>query len=191
MKPFLTIDNIESIKVIADERRLTLLRLLRTPRTVKELAVEMELPPAKLYYHMGLLEKHGFVQVVDTQIVSGIIEKRYQATAEQFRIRNPMLLGDNITPAERASFFGALVDETKAELQRALEAMPPAQTDDPPLTPFVSKKEFRLTQAQLTELHARLDRLINDLAALAEENRGSPEAAYALAVLFYPKEEGA
>lgn len=122
-------------------------------------------------------------------MVSGIIEKRYQAAAEQFRIRNPMLLGSAITPAEKASFFGALLDETKAELQFALQSMPSQPEQSPPLTPFVSKKEFRLTEMQLRTLHSRLDALINDLTVLEEENAATDEPRHALAVAFYPRLE--
>lgn len=179
-----TITDVETIKVFADERRLAILAALRQPLTVKELADRLQTPQSQLYYHVNLLEKHGLIQVVATQIVSGIIEKQYQATARLFRIRNPMLMGDVITPDETFAVFASLLDETRAELQRAFQAMPPLVAGAPPLHPFVSKKEVRLTQEQLVAFHAQLSTLIKTCDQL---NASAPAGAaeFRLSVAFY------
>lgn len=179
-----TITDVETIKVFADERRLAILAALRQPLTVKELADRLQTPQSQLYYHVNLLEKHGLIQVVATQIVSGIIEKQYQATARLFRIRNPMLMGDVITPDETFAVFASLLDETRAELQRAFQVMPPLAAGTPPLHPFVSKKEVHLTQEQLVAFHAQLNVLIktcDQLTAAAADDA----TEFRLSVAFY------
>ncbi|MBX6342634.1 MAG: helix-turn-helix transcriptional regulator [Thermomicrobiaceae bacterium] len=78
------IRDLETLRAVSDPLRLRLFELLRGgPRTVKQLAAALDLPPTRLYYHVGQLEAHGLVRVVDTRVVSGIIEKRYQATAQR------------------------------------------------------------------------------------------------------------
>ena len=108
----ITIGDIETIRVMADERRLTILNKLQKSMTVKELAELLNCPVSQLYYHVNLLEKHKLIQVVATQIVSGIIEKQYQVTARVFRIRNPLLLGDSMTAEESSTLLAGLLDET-------------------------------------------------------------------------------
>ena len=75
------ITDLESLKVLADPLRLSILEYLMKPSTVKRIAEKLGKPPTKLYYHFNLLEQHGLIQLVDTRVVSGIIEKHYQATA--------------------------------------------------------------------------------------------------------------
>lgn len=167
---FKTIDDLETIKVIADERRLAILKHLAKPTTVKELSAALDLPQSQLYYHVNLLEKHTLIHVVDTKIVSGIIEKHYQATAKQFRLRNPMLMGSAITSEETAAIFSSVFDEAKEEMQEALRQAPPRAENEPPLHPFISRKPIRLTPEQLVVFHGKLDALIKECDALWQEN---------------------
>lgn len=165
-----SIDDLETIKVMADERRLVLLRLLVKPQTVKEMAAALDIPQSQLYYHVNLLEKHALIQVVATHVVSGIIEKQYQATAQQFHIRNPMLMGGAISTEETSAFFSAALGETRNELRQAFKNAPPRTTDEPPLHPFVTRKLLRLTPEQLVEFHTRLDAVLKEGDRLTATN---------------------
>ncbi len=188
-----SIEDLETIKVMADERRLVLLRLLVKPQTVKEMAAALGIPQSQLYYHVNLLEKHALIQVVATNVVSGIIEKQYQATAQQFHIRNPMLMGSAISSDETSAFFSAALNETRSELRQAFKNAPPRTTDEPPLHPFVTRKLLRLTSEQLVEFHARLDAMIKEGDRLTATNaptvppKPSPDGAHEfyLTVAFY------
>ena len=81
----LQIDDLETLKIVADPRRKQLIDLLRDDAaTVKELAGALHVSPKSLYYHVNLLPKHGLIRVVDTRLVSGITEKRYRPTAYLF-----------------------------------------------------------------------------------------------------------
>ncbi|MCG8352582.1 MAG: helix-turn-helix domain-containing protein [Chloroflexales bacterium] len=181
----LTLADIETIKVVADERRLAILRILQQPATVKELAAQLSIPSAKLYYHVNLLEQHRLLRVVATQVVSGIIEKRYQVTARQLRIRNPLLAGDKISNEAALAIFTTTLDETKEELRRAFLARPAPPPEGPPLHPFVTRKALHLTEEQLLAFHARLDALIKEVDALETANRGQAATPYRLTLAFY------
>ena len=71
--------------------------------------------------------------------------------------------------------------------QQALAARDP-QEATPPRHPFLSQKGVRLNDAQLTALHTRLDALIKEVTALAQENAATDEPRYELTVVFYKKE---
>lgn len=181
-----TIDDLETIKVLADERRLALLRLLTKPKTVKELSAALDLPQSQLYYHVNLLEKHELIHVVKTNIVSGIIEKQYQTTAQQFRLRNPMLMGSSITSEETTAIFSSIFDEAKEDMQEAFRQAPVREEDKAPLHPVIARRPIRLTEKQLASFHAKLDALIKECDQLWAENAESDEVIeFSLLVAFF------
>jgi len=183
----LWIRDLETIKVFADPLRLRIIKLMQTPKTVKELAAALEIPVAKLYYHVNLLHKHNLLQVVAQNLESGIVEKVYQVTARQFMLANPLLAGTDFPTEAASAIFTDLLQETVAGFQQALAARDPRETT-PPRHPFLSQKGVRLSDTQLTALHTRLDALIKEVTTLAKENVATDEPLYELTVVFYKKE---
>lgn len=182
--------DVETIKVFADARRLQILELMRRPTTVKAVGEALDTPPSKLYYHVNLLLEHGLIQVVDHNIDTGIVEKVYQVTARRFRLTNPLVSGGAVPDEASAALFSAMLDETRRGFLQAFAGRDSAEST-PPRHPFLSRKEFRLTEAQLTALHARLDALIQDVTALGAANEAGTEPAYALTVVFYRQPDDA
>lgn len=172
-----TIEDLETIKILADERRLALLRLLVKPQTIKEAAAALGIPQSQLYYHVNVLEKHGLLQVVETHLVSGILEKQYQATAQQFHINNPMLMGGEITTEETSAFFSAALNETRNELRQVFHNAALRSTEEPPLHPLLVRKPLRLTREQLRAFHARLAELVQECNRLQVEDDADRSAA--------------
>lgn len=179
----LWVDDVETIKVVADARRLAILRLLQTPGTVKAVAAALDSAPSKLYYHVNLLEKHGLIRVVDRNIESGIVEKVYQVTARELKIVNPLLRTDLPDDAADA-LFASMLEETQRDFRRAY-ATRNQDAQVPPRHPFLSKKAFRLSDDQLTTLHAKLAALIEEVTALGEANADSAEPRYDLTLVFF------
>lgn len=77
------IEDIGTLKALADPIRMTLLELtMAQPErtwTARELAGIVGVLPTNIYYHLNLLERNDLLQVRDTRIVNGIIEKHYGA----------------------------------------------------------------------------------------------------------------
>ena len=91
-KPSFSIDTIEALRLLTDVRRLSILELLVSqPLTVKEISTRLKIQVNKLYYHLKLLEEHGMIQVVETHVVSGIIEKTYLAVAQRYQVSEDLL----------------------------------------------------------------------------------------------------
>lgn len=177
------VDDVDTIKVVADGRRMAILRLMQEPTTVKAIAAKLKIPASKLYYHVNLLEKHGLIRVVDHNLESGIVEKIYQVTARQLKIVNPLLRTD--LPDEAANaVFSTMLSETQRDFRQAYsDRSRDGQT--PPRHPFLSKKTFRLSDAQLTALHGRLVELIEEVTALGEANAGASDPLYDLTLVFF------
>lgn len=180
----IVIRDVETMKVVADEQRLKILKALREPATVKEIAAALGSNNTRLYYHVRMLEQHGLIQVVGINIESGIVEKSYQATARRILIRNPILAGAELPAASAVAIYRNLFDEARDGFAAAF-ANRAASEPEPPRHPFASRKSFRLTESQLTEFHARLDALIKETDRLAQVNEGLAGEPFDLLVAFY------
>ena len=67
------LDTVERLKAMADPIRIRfVLELLDGPRTVREVAEALDVPPTRLYYHLRILERHGLVKVANRRMVSGM-----------------------------------------------------------------------------------------------------------------------
>jgi DNA-binding transcriptional ArsR family regulator len=75
------IQDVDTLKVLADPVRLRIHFELEQPRTVKELAAALDMPQTRLYYHVKLLERAGLITVVSRRTVSGIEERTYRTAA--------------------------------------------------------------------------------------------------------------
>lgn len=181
------IRDVETMKVIADKLRLQILRAMQQPTTVKAIAADLDLPPAKLYYHVNMMEKHGLIQVVGVNLESGNVEKQYQVTARRFKVQNPILMGEGLETETAVSIWANLLDETKEDFVQNYNLRD--EGTQPPRYPFASKKAFRLTEDQLTEFHARLDALIQETDTLAAINQATEGEPFELTVIFYKQVE--
>lgn len=184
--------DLAGLKLISDPLRAHLVEaLVQRPATVKALAAEFCQPPTRLYYHINLLEKHGFILVVHTEVVSGIIEKHYRATARQFRVDQSWLT------ARAASAGGGLdailafvLDETRADIARSAQAgrLDLAQMAPQPQALLAKRGFGRFTPAQARRFYERLLGLLKDFTESPDQGE---HALYALALAFYPTQSQA
>jgi DNA-binding transcriptional ArsR family regulator len=117
------IDNLETLKVVADPLRLKLIELLRSaPHSVKQLAGALHTPLKKLYYHVNLLEEHGLIRVASTRVVSGIIEKQYQVTAYRLSVDRSLLSPDDTAGDSLDAFLSMILDHAKSEIKKGVRA---------------------------------------------------------------------
>ena len=185
----MVVGNLETLKAMADPLRVRLLEAFaQEPRTVKQVAADLKLPATKLYYHVNVLEEHGLLRVVGTRIVSGIIEKTYR-TAAKFFHSDPRLFA--LAPAERGQTPEALLrlvlDTTRADLQRAIQAGGLDLVPDAPITrnAFMGRALRALPPDQAQAFARRLSQL------LAEFDAGGTEASddaqvYSLTLVLFP-----
>lgn len=182
------IDNLETLKVIADPLRLQILELLiMKPQTVKDLGEKLGLTANKLYYHVNQLEAHGLVQVVETRQIANMIEKTYGATTEELDI-DPDLLSF-ASPSGRENINSMLlstIDATREDLLRSLQARAfeleqgaPIQTREV----LIQRTLSRLPEERASEFKWRLAELLNEFA---QEDSAENDQAYALTIACYP-----
>lgn len=159
----LVIAALETLKVIADPLRLQLLAQLRDqPQSVKQLAVALDVPLKKLYYHVNLLEQHKLIRVADTRIVSGIIEKHYRVSAYRLTVARELLSPHGQGVARGIDVFMSLVlDHARAEIRRSIRAGLIDLVDFAEERPglVLGRRWLSLTESQAAEYSRRLKQL--------------------------------
>ena len=117
----LAVSDLATLRLLSDPLRSRLVELLRAaPLTVKELAARLSMGPKQLYYHIGLLERHGVIRVVGTRLVSGIVEKRYRATAQLFSFDQQVFASQ--ASDELPEGIGLLFEATRTQLAQSIAA---------------------------------------------------------------------
>lgn len=187
-EPIFIIDNLDTLKVLADPLRLQLLELLvLRPQTVKELGEKLGLTANKLYYHINQLEEHGLVEVVETRQIANMIEKTYGATTEELHI-DPELLSFT-TSGGRENVYSMLlstIDATREDLMRSLQARAfelEMGAAEQPREVLINRTLSRLSDDRAREFKTRLADLLNEFSG---EDSQEYDQAFALTIAYYP-----
>jgi len=190
-----TITDLETLKVVTDPLRLNILNHLRgEPRTVKELAGALHLSQTKLYYHIGLLEEHGLIRVTGTRLVSGILEKQYQATAYKLTVDRTLFTPTGATPTRYEGlevFLSAVLDYTHSDMMRSVrEGLADPSKDAPPERKLqVGRCWFWLTAEEARVFTDRLEALEKEFQRLHSDKPAEGAQLYEFLMGFYPTHE--
>jgi DNA-binding transcriptional ArsR family regulator len=158
------IEGLEPLRIVSDSQRHRILSaLIAEPLGAAALAKLLKLPRTRIYYHLELLERHGFIRLSGYRD-DGNAERLYRATAASFRV-DRALLGQRSTS----------LNEARAELLEAaahdLRAAAPAQAEDA----FVQRAFVRLNAA---EQHALRAELLEVMSKYAGRDTGGDEIEF-------------
>lgn len=176
--PELVISDLETLKVLADPLRLNILEYLMRPSTVKRIAEKINKPATKLYYHFNLLEKHNLIVLVDTRIVSGIIEKHYQAAARVYRVAKDLLAPGSTEFDEGLELtLNGMFAATKQEILDNIHDATINMAEDAPWhrRMSLSQQRFDLSEKQFEKLRDQFFTLLENFNRLSEDNIVAPE----------------
>ena len=185
-----TINDLETLKVISDPLRLNILQIVRDtnrrgePCSVKQIAEVLDMPPAKLYYHVRLLEKHDLLQVADTRLVSGIVEKRYRVRALQFNLSSD-LLADPASSGSITAMCANLFNNTLKEIGASLD-----RHGNEAFQRRFSLSTYRLalTPERLQALNRQLEGVLKEyIQTSTDEDKESPDL-FSMLLVTYPLE---
>ncbi len=172
----LIIEDLEVLRVISDPLRVRIVELISVTNrngqlcTVKQLASKLDMPPTKLYYHINLLEKHGLIEIAETEVVSGIVEKRYQVTAYQMRVSASILEGQEISKDEQVELalnsVQGVIDSTMQDLRQSVAYLIAQEEEEgetvEQVAILVTRENLHLTNTQAEELQAKMEKLIDE-----------------------------
>jgi DNA-binding transcriptional ArsR family regulator len=189
LKDELLITNPETLKVIAHPLRLQILKTFKSPKTVKEVAEIIDMAQTKLYYHVNMMEKHNLIEVVETDIVSGIIEKKYRVTAAQFSVDDTLLSTGPGVESQVDILLGAVFDSAKNEIKKSVQANLMDLKDDSDATKgIIVNSSISLTDQQAKEFNKKISAVFNEYQKIADQTEtAAPNAPiYGLTYAFFP-----
>lgn len=163
--------DVETLKALADPLRLAILRVLMLAtgdelpvRSVKELSAELDEPITKLYRHVKTLAACGLIEVAESNLVSGIVERRYRAAQASLYLDTTLVGADaeEVLAVDIASF-----DRTREDYVTARRRGP-----HPERRPLVASVGVHLDPARFAEFRDRLTGLVEELAAKEHPDGG-------------------
>ncbi len=185
-----TITKIETLKAVSTPFRQNLMRLMaESPRTVKDMARELEMPPSRLYYHINQLLEHGIIRVVKTQIVSGIVEKHYQLSARAFRVDRSLLApGSDLEKASLEAVLASTLDVTEKEIRRGVDAgvIDMRKKAPQPGATFIGHALITLSPEQYSDFLQRLFDLYLEFEKMSTAPTADEVQLAGLLVAIYP-----
>lgn len=189
LKDEFTISDPETLKVIGDPLRLQIMKSFRSPRTVKDVAEVLGIAQTKLYYHVNMLEKHNLIEVVDTNVVSGIIEKKYRVSAARFGVDEKLLSAVEDPSGSIDSLLGAIFDSAKDEIKKSIQAdLMDLKDQSDAKRGVIVHTSLTLTDEQVKEFMDKISAVLEEYNQLADANEEkAPNAPiYGLTYAFFP-----
>jgi DNA-binding transcriptional ArsR family regulator len=202
--PVREVEDVETLKALADPLRLRILQRLmtrdkagRTPvMSVKELAADLSEPQTKLYRHVKQLEAVGLIRAVSSRVVSGIVEQRYQSGQEELKL-GAGLTEDQKKTAEAEAGVAAVLDFYRSQFFAAhrsgaivSESTPGAEEHRKML---LCMNVAKVPQEEAASFRTRLQALMDDLSEAEKRASGGDDnvTVYALGGYFCPDSEQA
>jgi DNA-binding transcriptional ArsR family regulator len=186
----LIISTPEQLKAISDPLRLSIIELIaKEALTVKQIAVRLNQPPTKLYYHVAELEEYGFVTLVDTRVKSGIIEKYYRAVSAHITVDRKLLNVSGAQGDELSNLMTLVFDTTIRELSQSIASGLvdlEREANDKDGNFILLRILVYLHREEATRFAEKFKALIEELAS----SKAQPEpddVSYACLVAFYPR----
>jgi len=113
------LDDLDLLSELTHPTRARVLRSMKQPRTVADVATLLDMPVTRLYHHVNRLEQLGFIRVVATRRVAAVTERRYQVVAKSFSVAEDLY--KTTDRHELAIALGSVFDLAKMQLQREIE----------------------------------------------------------------------
>mgnify|MGYP000392138958 CR=1 FL=1 len=181
--------SLEALKAMSDPLRARLLGLFAdAPATVPQAAERLNLPVTRLYYHVHHLEKHGFIEVVETRPAGGTMEKVYYVTARQFIIDRQEFSTHREQALEQADI---LIDFTLTQAAKAIrKSVKNGAIDLTRPAPHMRALQIRrglgrINLSQAVEFQQKINALVEEFTNL-QSVETEAQGEYLLAITFFP-----
>jgi DNA-binding MarR family transcriptional regulator len=174
--------DLDLLSELTHPTRSHILRALKQPRTVAEVAELLDVPVTRLYHHINRLESLGFIQVVATRRVAAVTERRYQVTARSWQIDRELF--ETSDRRELAIALGSVFDVAKLAFQREVESGGYENVPDPDTHSYLYRGQVVLSTERRVELLKRLNVLFDEFASDVDESDPDANRMEILAAVF-------
>ena len=135
------IDDVNALREFSNPTRKSIVQCLYSnPLSAEEIAIEINFPREKIYYHLKKLLQVNLIFVAETKVIHGISKKKYLNIARSFQI------SPSLYEAQLFVETGFPIAENPAAME---EQKKPAQSSAH--HPMVEKEEFKETVSDASE----------------------------------------
>jgi DNA-binding transcriptional ArsR family regulator len=171
------IGTLEALRAVSDDQRHRILSLLiAKAEAARTIASQLGVPRTKVYYHLKILEKNGFIRPVEERVVGRRVETIYRAVAREFRVDTELIGSASAPGVARAR--ARILENALMDFRSRGAGRPSRRRQDPTL---IARTFVRLRPKQLDALRQRISHLIDALDTTQQE--GIP---IELAVALFP-----
>lgn len=171
------INTFEELKCISDQLRMKIsMLLIEREMTATEIGKHLNIPKAKIFYHLKELEKYGMVKINRTEVKGSNVYKYYVATHNGFKV-NPQLLNEY-----RDEVSDSTKDMVTSQINRTIDVLNQYGliTDDEQL---ISKTvQAKWSQNQFDTFKQKLDALIDEVD---QQSNDEDESYYYLNIIGF------
>ncbi len=158
MKDVMILRELDQIKAVSQEYRIAIIEAFdHRPATAKMISDRLGEPHAKINYHIKVLVRVGILELVQTQVNSGIVEKFYGPVAQDYVIDSSALSTSetSIITIEKVSvaLFEHIAKDFYLNVERG--------GNDPPKK-INHRQDVFLTPAEARELNRMVNDIIHD-----------------------------
>lgn len=182
--------DVEALKVYFDPLRLRITQeIADRARSIHEIADALGIPFTRLYYHINLLEKNGFIKLVDVRQGAGAIEEKYYRVAARiFSVdRALMTPGTPTGDAGLEAVLDTVLEETRRSVYTGIDAgvLDTSQRVPHPDALLMVRGVFSLTPELAVEFQSRLKELLIEFTSRQLSSLDGTRV-YNLAVALHP-----
>jgi DNA-binding transcriptional ArsR family regulator len=182
------IEDLETLKLLAEPTRVAIMELLTEPRSVSQLAEALEVPRTRLYHHVELLRSKGLIEVAEERRVGALTERLYVPTARTYR-PGPELLSTGSLEERVDVITTLLLDATKSDLRRSI------LSGEASLDQSQGPRRFGLGRSITLLTQSRAEAFVGEVEALVARFDDGEEASdetrpFAFTWAFYPASRG-
>lgn len=169
------VEEYEQLKALSDPFRIQILNLLiEGSYTGQQIAQQLEIPRAKIHYHLAEMEKNGFIQVVRTETKNGIVQKFYRSVARSFTPASHLLpYTTEVGDYYRHNMMEMLNRARLRVLSSPEEAFRTDNPDSAKRPRLNLQAEVRIKEETFVEWLGRFRSLVNELGEMEEDPDGN------------------
>jgi DNA-binding transcriptional ArsR family regulator len=169
------IRSLAALRVVTDDQRHRMLSaLIAEPLGAREIARQLRLLRTQVYYHLKLLEQHGFIRPAGERISGRMVERLYRATARHYSVDTQHIgtKGRRGLMQARAELLEHVADDLRAQA---------ARPSGKPHDALVVRELLHLRPQQLAALREKITELVGSLDS--SQRQGEPVE---LAIALFP-----
>ncbi len=148
------------LKEIVDiTRQKIICQLYDKPLTAEDIAITINFPQEKIYYHLKKLETAGIIQSEHAGVVNGINQKHYLNVAKNIIVKMDMLKPSS--DQEDRKFIHNVLSEDHIKVMSLVDQI--IGYNEEPIKPVLRSKSFNIPEKKYREIAAQLKKIYDQL----------------------------